>query len=899
MAHPYNDKGFRHYLKFYDFNMDWYEICEPIGFDAAKYVKKQLPNRWTRDVEYFAIEGLTFADTSGKRLSSPRVCNPQGDLSEFMDYGLLYLLENRRIRGSEMKVGYKISRNGVDFKEFELDNRGDDITDGETYYTAKLIEIGLVADHFRNLKNTFNAFSNKNWKDETITPINSFNYLVKATGSRNTNIIKSTGETQLCQAFIFNSPGSAPVFINKIKNIIQSDIESALSWLEDESRLNFVGDTYEPDPSQFAILRARKNIKSLKITIKLNLELFRYSQNFAENDRNVFRLYLFKSDGASFRDSFPGITNSIWVSDVFGTETGVYSQSVSETIDLTLNDIVIGGKVYFAFSFNSNSALPIYALNYLDSEISMLSEEVGLNTVSTAVTYYDLITQGIKYTNTLPLLINDSVLETKFKRQAIFNRNLINKTNELYTTNENLHKSLQEYCADVEISTQNVQIRQNEGFYENIEIASFLVIPSEDYNEPYNETYLINNFGWGYKNFEQDRSAENTSLGVHTYSEWLPRNQRSDNSKKIEIDLVRDFLEKQTVIDLELNKPKTSTEKDEKLFIEDMCELPPNTFNVFFSSLLMRWVSGKLEILNTNSEGETGDSIINWNKLGLQTGSIFEILESVNVGVYTVFSVSTNGTIITLTPNTPVSQYTGDATIKIRHNYVNVFWQTRTTEGFSIAPRDYSNLAYTIKRNMKYWYQYLASVMLYAKSDIQNSFFKNFGKLETQLDTETTPVIEDARILYSDLPKPLVEPIIIKAKIVAQYEDVVEYLENYRTKKGFVRIFTPNGKVVKVFPKMFEYNISTNEANIDGEKKYEDEFLKITIDGNIVNVNDAPYDIQGVAEWFITKNDFIQLYDKKSNPLSNYYRYDFVLLNGVKYNSITELVTQLNTVVWT
>jgi hypothetical protein len=200
---------------------------------------------------------------------------------------------------------------------------------------------------------------------------------------------------------------------------------------------------------------------------------------------------------------------------------------------------------------------------------------------------------------------------------------------------------------------------------------------------------------------------------------------------------------------------------------------------------------------------------------------------------------------------------------------------------------------------MKYWYYYLATATMYCKKDIKNSFFKNFGKLETQLLTETTPVIEDATILYEDLFTPLVEPITIKAKIVAEYNDVVDYLENYRTTKGYVRLFTPTGKVVKVYPKDFQYTLATNEAVIQGEKKYEDEYLRITIEGNIVNVNDAPYDLQGVAEWFRTQNDFIQLYDKKSNPLSNFYRYDFVLLNGINYNSIDELVTQLNTVVWT
>ena len=191
MAHPYDEEGFKHYLKFYDFDMDWYEICEPIGFDGAKYVKKQVSNRWARDIEYFAIEGLTFSNSFGNKLSEPRVYNPQGDTSDYLDYGLNYLLENRRIKGSEMKVGYKVQLNGVDFKEFELDNRGDDLTDGETYYKSKLIEVGLIADHFRNLKNTFNAFSDKNWKDETITPIQSFNYLVRPVPLKLTTIFNT------------------------------------------------------------------------------------------------------------------------------------------------------------------------------------------------------------------------------------------------------------------------------------------------------------------------------------------------------------------------------------------------------------------------------------------------------------------------------------------------------------------------------------------------------------------------------------------------------------------------------------------------------------------------------------------------------------------------------------
>lgn len=224
---------------------------------------------------------------------------------------------------------------------------------------------------------------------------------------------------------------------------------------------------------------------------------------------------------------------------------------------------------------------------------------------------------------------------------------------------------------------------------------------------------------------------------------------------------------------------------------------------------------------------------------------------------------------------------------------------TRTNQGFSIAPKDFANLRYTIKRNIFEWYDYLATAVLYAKKDIKNSFFKNFGKLETQLNTETTPVIEDATILYEDLPTPIVEPILIKSTIVAPYNDVVEYLENYKTVKGFIRIYTPDGDVRRVYPNMFEYSISTAQADIQGEKKYESEFLKIDITDEGIFVDDAFYNMQGIAQWFITKNNYIQLYDKKSKPLSNFYRYDFVILNGVKYNSIATLVEALNVYQWT
>lgn len=888
MAHPYDENGFRHYLKFYDFDMDWYEIAEPVGFDGAKYVKKQLANRWTRDVEYFAIDGLTFPDVFSDRLVAPRVYNPQGDLSNYMDYGLWFLLENRRLKGSEMKVGYKISRNGIDFREFELDNRGDDLTDGETYYKCKLVEIGLVADHFRNLKNTFNAFSDKNFKDETITPIQDFNYLVKATPLNLTSGFKMPSNYSYKKNNLMEE-NTYVVGINPSQLINPSEINNTLGWIS-QADVNY---------NDFGLIQAVVDTTNLKINIDVDFD-YRFRGVFIGTPPSSwgdvrFELNMYIDTSITYA-STPYQTFVSILS--IGEDDTDMNGTVTQTFNVELDDLPVGQKIFIVYSVFLGTNRRIELL-YRKNDITIEAVETNLDLVVPAVRYIDLIKQGVKYVNNLPVVAPRFNVGGEFYNQAVFSRSLLEQRKELYSTNEDLQQSLQEVCSDVEISKDNVNIRQHQDFYENEEIGSFLVIPSEDYTEPYDEYYLINNYNFGYKNFEQDRSAKNTSNSFHTNAEWLPKNERADKNKKVEVDLIRDPFLKQTTFNLAIRNPSTSTEKDEKLFIEDMVRLAPNSSRTFVRTLLVRWVDGKLEILNRNTLGTNDDAILNWNNIGLAVGASFQILSGGNNGSYTIFSINDIGTILTLTPIGSITQVSGNRTLRMKHFYSNVLWQTRTTEEFTIAPSGFSNLAYTIKRNMKYWYYYLATATIYCKKDIANSFFKNFGKLETQLDSETTPVIEDATILYADLPNPLVEPITIKAKIVAQYDDVIEYLENYRTTKGFVRLFTPTGKVVKVYPKDFQYTLSSSEADIQGEKKYEAQDLKINIVGNIVNVDDAPYDLSGVADWFRTQNDYIQLYDKKSNPLSNFYRYDFVLLNGVKYNSITELVTQLNLVVWT
>jgi len=869
MAHPYDENGFKHFLKFYDFDMDWYEIGEPIGFDGAQYVKKQLPNRWTRDVEYFAIDGLNFPDMLAGVLPEPRVFNPQGDITKYMDYGLSFLLENRRLKGSEMKVGYKIQRNGVDFREFELDNRDEDLTDGETYYKCKLVEIGLVADHFRNLKNTFNAFSDKNWKQETITPIESFNYLCKATPLNLRSVFKIPNNTYLEEL-----AGVGQTYFNPSQVVSESQINDTLGWLLPK----------DTDLYSFGVIKAVVETNNINVQIDVDFD-YNLKPGNPLNQPGSIRLF-YGTDANPIGTILLAIGTISNPSPIIGT--------VNQTFNFSLDTLDVGDKLYIAYSIVGQAGIL-----YRNNTITIDAVETNLDLVVPAVTYENLIKQGAKYVNDLPVVFHG--FTDQMKNQAIFSRSLLEQRLELYTTNEDLHKSLQEYCADVEISKDNIDVRTHPYFYENVEIGSFAVIPSEDYVEPYADEYLINNFTYGFKNYEQDRTSKDTSKSFHTFAEFLPRNERSEKQKKIENEFIRDPLLKQSTFNLAIKSPNTSTEKDEKLFIEDRVELAPNTSREFVRTLLMRWVDGKLEILNRNTLGTNDDAVLNWNNIGLGIGASFEILSGANVGNYTIDSINTEGSVLVLNPVGSIAMAdAGNYTVRMKHYYTNVQWQTRTTQGFSIAKEGFSNQFFTIKRDiLNYWKYFLATATMYCKKDIVNSFFKNFGKLTTQLLTESEPIVEDATIVYADLPKPLYEPISPKSKIVAPYDDVKDYLERYRTVKGYIRCITPNGKVYHQFPDSFEYTLATSEADIQGPRQYEDEFLRIDISGQVVTVNDAPYDLSGVAEWFRTENDYIQLYDKKSQPLSNFYRYDFVILNGVKYNSIAELVTQLNTVVWT
>jgi len=314
--------------------------------------------------------------------------------------------------------------------------------------------------------------------------------------------------------------------------------------------------------------------------------------------------------------------------------------------------------------------------------------------------------------------------------------------------------------------------------------------------------------------------------------------------------------------------------------------------------LLVRIINGRLEILNRDSEGDSGDAPINWLTLGMGVGQNVEILNGTNAGIYVVYSITTN--VLVLTPTFVMSPANGDGYIELKYYYSNVLWQTRTNEGFTLidgVTEKFANLRYTIKRNMFHWYKYIASMLMYSKKDIINSFFKSNGALTTRMTGETVDVVENGTILYDDLPNPIITGRIINLTVVSDFTDETNYLNAYKTQKGFVRCVDLKGNVIKGYRQKASLNAMRNELTLTLEERFEPELLTVTVFGGVLTVNDTTYQLSGNVDWFRADNDFIKFFDINSKAISNFYKFDKVNFNGVIYDSIDELVTVLNTII--
>lgn len=900
MSNPLDTNDFKHYLNFISLGSEnLYQIAEPIGFDNAKFVIEQDAKRYGRDLKYGALDKLDFPSDSTNDLADEiQVYNPQGATSNFLDYGYEWLLYIYRKYGFESKVEYILKKEGLTFSFGMLDFTDKKVFDGYQF-TCKLIEKNKVQNVKRRFDDKFNAFSDKDVNENTIEPMPTFNYLRRATP-----LFQES--TWNCQegTIMFTDQNNAgfnllsQAFFNQIRNVEKSEIQNTLTFLNDVSR-STGGGNYDNPLEDFNIVRALNNLSNLKAIVKFKGRVEVETDN-GVTSQAIVRGSLVK--GIEVFDNL-GTPNQIVIfqSPLVGTQGGsALFWDFDFESEFNLGDLPRDNSIYFLFTQIGNYRNLILKTTFEVGEVTINGTSTSIDQVIKASRYIDLIKQSQRFNQNIP--INAPLFQsggTHYNNAVFTKRMMTQRTDFFYTTTKNVLESVKEVNNDYEFSENELFIGHESNFYENEEIAVFeLITDNDEYSEQFNDRAMLNKLQYAYKTYEKDRDTQGTSESIHTESEWRVLNDNVENVLSIKNDFVRDPISIQKSYDLEINQPTSSTTDDDNVYIENFVALPPNTKGGFSANLLMRINDGVLEILNQNSNNTDNDVAFIWSNLGI--GTSFTILVGENVGNYTVVEIQNN--IIKLTPIGFTPIFNGNAFITFEFTYTNVAFQTRTNEGFSTINginERFGNLFYSIKRNMRYFFEQFAMALFYSKKDITLGEFKNNGEVETQLTTETELVKENAPILYDSLPNPLITPLTISGTAFAEFSDVLNYLEAYKFNRGFVRIIENNDRVIKGYFTKLEHNWKFNELTFNLEQKFEPEILTITSVGSVINVNDAPYNLSGVSDWWRFENDFLQLFDEKSRPISNKYEFNLVNLNGIVYSSKELLVEALINVVIT
>ena len=885
MNNPLDTDSFKHYLIFISLGKtDLYEIAEPVGFDGANFVKEQEGKRYARTREYGAIDKLTFTDCETRDTGVEQVINPQGDVSTLLNHGLQWLLPIYNDFGFEAKVEYILEKNGVQFSAGLLDFTEKDLTDGYTYITCKLIQKNKVANFKRRFDGKFNLFGTKNALQQDITPISHQDIVLKGLLIERNSTWDSPGIMD-ASTYAYAVLGTDTRYYrwNNCKNITKSGINNTLTFLPD-----FV-DPEDPNPNEFKYLKATKEFFDLELKIS-NFSWFQDVYTIGGGDGYVENRFII-SWGNSATSPLGEITvffNSLRDGD-----------STTNTINQTFNIPYIPAGAYLFIYMDSKCRQSsdfggeIRCENLVaEYDIDIILNEKSIDRVVSACWWIDLIKQASLYSCGIQIEAPLFEINGEFHNNMVFNRAMIsNKIDNFNITPKIAFETIEEINCDYEVDEDKIFIGSQNDFYTNNEIAFFEILADDSFMISENDRCQINRISYKYKTFEQDRLTTDTDISIHTEAEFNIRNESVENVKEISIEQVRDQLSIQKIIDLEIDTPTTSTDEDDKVYMTEVVDLPVGSYNQFGIVLLMRVVSGRLEILNTTSDGDPGQ-IFSWTSLGINVGTTFLIIGGANVGSYTVFSLASFALTLTSNPGT-VHNFSGDGFILIKYYYQNILYTSRTDEDFIYNPLKIQNVAYSIKRNLEKYGSYLKSCLLYSKKDIINTYFKSNGAFSSQLNSEALPLVENATITYNSLPNPFITAKVYNITTVAEFQDVLDYMEAYKTNRGFIRCLDSNGRVLKGYVQKLDHLWQENKLKLVLEEKFETQYLMLTYNNGILTVNDAQYNLSGIENWWRFDNDLIKLYDEKNRPLSNYYKYNLVNLNGFTFVSKEQLLMAL------
>lgn len=677
--------------------------------------------------------------------------------------------------------------------------------------------------------------------------------------------------------------------INPCLNMTDYGLEDSFTFFEPSSvSLNTFTN------SDFMVITAKNNIRNIKINIKdllidfttdydghagcvdFSLEI-RYGIDYATAQKQNF-LSTTKTENQSY--SFNG--------DVF-----------CEIPFLNRGDYI---WVFLSFRVvrSLNFALPFVYLNVKNMKVTITTESTAYNSISKSLRLVDVIRQVIKSISGLQINAERFDALGQFYDNRLVNgnflRGIIDKP--FYISLEDIEKSMTEVRGDWEIRNDGkIFFGIEEDFYTNVESGFFNNIQFSEMNKTFNPKYMINEFGFKYKNYQSLKENEepNSADTIHGESKFVFFNKSVENKKEVEVDWTRDafLIESTRRKALEFTE-KTASQDDDTIFCIDSIE---TTFDNKFTEVtqLEHAYSPPTNRLTIRNDGS-----INFVSLGIAVDSVFIIEQiDVNAGTYRVFSVNTNS--IELTRLIGVVSGSGNGNRLTKYTYTLtadfVPFTNYTNQGFTETENlgsadNYSNRRYSIKSNIyNYWKSYLATANLYWKNNpLKNTWYKNNGDYTAKYNgvklTEKDDFIPDNPIL-----SPMLYNNIIFKNV--DFADFIALQNSIRSERGYIRTIDNNQQVIKVYPIDMEYSLLEKELQIKAEEKFEPTTMTISTEFDYILINNETRVLS--LQWEII-GEKLFIYDENRYRLYNGVYWMEVSINGAVPNSIEQLENWLSLV---
>lgn len=864
----------KHYLNFIK-TIGVIEISEPFGFDGSTH-KIEQETFYGRDVVLGDEEIKLTLTKSHFELINPTQQLTDGTPFNFASHGFEYFVDELKNKGWESEIEYILQKDGVEFSKGIVDAITTEISKDEVQFQCiQNTKRELVK---RRLDVNINAFSDKDLDGNNIQPCVPVNLLLKAKPiiqksnwkitTPTNNVVQGLGDTGFFYAFNF------------INEINASGIEDTLSYLQGFRQIFVNSDL--PQIGDFVFVEARSTLSNFQFNIQDVSIRFTSQWNnpitpFYDLDGTRFRAYYYI--GSTF--TYSGRI------ELANTALSGVSQTVSLSVNLENLTIESGQRFYFWFEFDTlNSVIfpdRFYRVELLSGNIDSQAISTSIDSVAKAVRFIDLLKHACKSVG-LPITIApswdiggehyDNYASNGYLLGQVTDRPFNNKLKDLLEVVKERNNGYQ-------INPENIEVLHHDDFYKETEIGAFIQIPQLRDKTEFDSEQSILTIEYSYKNSSKDRETnrEGSIDDVHGQTQWVMPSKKVEKTFKVELDHIRSaFLIEEQRRRLFTAEKTTSLSEDTKLFLIKATAISPTRKGGFTASLLMQ-VTASPNGLKILSNG------FDWTLLGFATGSIFTITQGQNIGSYTVSQVETG--VVTLLG--VGATFNGTATITVEYNLNDVNLINETFEPFSSIEgvensQNYSNLRYSIKRNLKDFYSMLGSFARYLEGQISNTLFEVNGNLSTRLTSETESLQDNAHIDINEIKElRRYEPRIETINVFADFDSVTDFFNKVATDKGYVRVMKQDNTVVFGYVKEAEYKWSDSSLEMKLRPKKESEFYDI--------------DINLVSSFQINNNLFVSLYDVNDIMIVTPLRFDKIRINGVIYTDEIEFAEALTNLI--